>query len=1069
MKQILSLFAGNTVFANILLVLVFMAGAFACFAMIKETFPAMEMDRISVSVVYPGADPEEVEEGISRKIEAALENLEGVREYTTRSSESVATAMIEVDKGYDPKTLLDAVRANINAISTFPLDAERPVIKEILITDSVITLYLSSTMSERRLKVWGERIKDRIRRLDPISQVRVSGARAYEISIEVSETRLRQYGLTFAKVAEAVKKSSINLGGGTLRTAGEEIRIRTLGRKYTGRELAAIVVLARPDGGMVRLGRVATIVDGFTEDPAKALVNGNRSVLITVFKTDGEDALTISDAVHTFLDQIRAELPPGITLGVLYDSTDMLRARINLLVKNGTVGLAIVFLLLWAFLNTRLSLWVGMGIPISLSGGLAILWAIGGSINMISLFGLILVLGIVVDDAIVVGEAIHVHRKQGVPPLKAAVDGVMEVAMPVIAAVLTSVVAFVPLAFVGGTMGKFISILPAVVIPCLLVSLLECLVLLPAHLSHLPDAGEPGADPSEPNPKVGVLGKVNGYTSHAMERFVARAYTPFLSLALRWRYISLCLALGLLLVVVGLVRGGIVKFNVFPEIDGFVITSSVTFPNGTPAGVTERAVAQLEGALSRVAHTVSTRSGDPLVRESLSFIGATSGTMASTGPNAGMVQAILLASEKRGIHSQDIIARWEAETGPIPGAESVRFESMGGGHGGAPLEFWIQGQSMETILGASRALMERVAEFDGVFQVKSDFSPGKKELRLSLKPQARTLGLTVADLAGQVNAAYYGFEALRLQRGEDDIRVKIRYTKAERSSMASLETMRIRTPNGSQVPLGAVAHMEFGPGFATITRTNGMRRVVVTASVDTKKANTEEIFQALSPFIKKLEARHPDLAIAPMGDRKRSMESFDSLKVGFPLALVGIFALVATMFRSYLQPFIIMVTIPFGIIGGVLGHLVMGYSLSIMSVFGMVALTGVVVNDAIVLIEGVNVNIARGFSFFEAVLQGGARRFRAIFLTTVSTVGGLAPMLVETDLQARVLIPMAISLAAGVTFATLLTLVLVPSLLVILNDFRLFAHRVRWGGWPLRIDVEPRARRSPGYDAEEIP
>ncbi len=1064
MRTVIQLFAGNNVFANIAIVLIFLAGGIAAFSMVKETFPSMEMDRISVTVPYPGADPEEVEEGVTRKIEDALESLSGIREYTTRSSEGVASADIEVKEGYDTDEVLDEVKANITAISTFPVDAENPVVKEILMRDSVVTVYLASDMPERRLKKWGERIRDRIKQLPEVSQADLSGTRAYEISIEISEERLRQYGLTFSAVAEAVRKSSVNLAGGTLRTEGEEIRIRTEGRKYTGEALGRVVVKALPSGEQVRLDRIARIVDGFEEDPSRALVNGKPAVLVTAYKTEEEDALVISRAVHRFIEQTRHEFPPEIQLEVLYDRTDMLKSRINLLLKNGAFGLCIVFVLLWAFLNTRLSFWVGLGIPVSISGALITLWAIGGTINMISLFGLILVVGIVVDDAIVVGESIYVRRKEGVPPFRAAVDGTLEIGMPVVAAVTTSVAAFIPLAFVGGNMGKFIAILPPVVISCLLFSLFECFFLLPAHLNHLP----PVAPGRKEKKIVRLFSKVHAFTSQGMEWFVAAVYTPFLSKSLRWRYISLAVAVSLLMITVGIIRGGIVKFNVFPEIDGFVVTSSVTFPNGTPAPVTRKALARIEHAMKRLGKTTETKSGDPLVTDILTFTGTTSGRRAASGPHAGMVQAILLESEKRGIHSKDILVRWEKLTGPIPGAESVTFESTGPGHGGPPLAFELRGERMETLLSASEKLMDRLKEFEGVFQVQSDFSPGKTELRLKLRPAARSLGITVSGLASQVNAAFYGIEAQRIQRGEHDIRVKVRYTEKERSSMDAFRNMRIHTPSGAEVPLHTVAEVTSAPGYATITRTNGRRSVTVTASVDTQKANANEIFNTLSGgFIKKMKSGAPDLTVVLKGNKKRSRESFSSLKVGFPIALVGIFAIVATMFRSYIQPVIIMFTIPFGVIGAVFGHLAMGYSLSIMSVFGMVALTGVVVNDAIVLIERINENIAGGMGFFEAVLKGGARRFRAVFLTTLSTIGGLAPMLMETDLQARVLIPMAISLAAGVAFATLITLVLVPGMLAVLSDIRVVLCRLNKGYWPERVEVEPgrHRRRIPGTAA----
>ncbi|OQY51959.1 MAG: hypothetical protein B6230_03610 [Desulfobacteraceae bacterium 4572_89] len=1065
MKNILGAFARNMVFANIVLLTVVVVGVMASFFMIKESFPPMERDRISISLAYPGADPEEVEEGISRKIEEAVEGIDGVKEYSTTSSEHIARASVEVKKGYDTTRVLEDVKTQINAISTFPRDAEKPVINEVIRRSTVVTLYLSSDMPERRLKEWGQKIKDRLKALEKVSQVSMSGTRAYEISIEVSEKKLLQYKMTFDDVADAVRNSSVNQSGGTLRTIGEEIRLRTIGRKYTGEELGRVIVRAGEAGQVVTLDRIATIVDGFEEDPSRAYVDGKRSVLISVSQTEEENALDIAKQVHSFVDQLNKELPGSIELKVLYDRTTSLKSRINLLTKNGSVGLVIVFVLLWAFLNTRLSIWVGMGIPISLAGGLGILWAIGGTINMLSLFGFILVLGIVVDDAIVVGESIYVHRKIGKSPLKAAVEGTLEVAMPVVAAVLTTIAAFIPLGFVGGTMGKFIAILPPVVISCLCISLIDCFILLPAHLNSLPEIAVKG----QTGKGIGIISRINMFTSGAMEWFVLKMYTPFLSRVLHFRYVVLCAAIAVLLAVLGLVQGGVVKYTVFPQTDGYVITASVAFPEGTPAAMTETAMEKIQTSLQEYAKNFKTLSGEPLLKNVLTFVGASSDGMTSAGPHAGMVQGILLESEKRGVHSKEILFAWEKKIGSIPGAESLTFQALGPGHRRAPLVFEMHSNSLETLVGATLILKEKLEEFKGVYQVKSDLNEGKKELRFSLKPEARALGLTVAGLASQVNSGFYGNEAQRLQRGEHDVRVKIRYTKAERGSLQDLESMRIRTPKGVDVPLKSVANIEFGPGFSTIRRTNGKRSVTISGFVNTKITNANEIFDDLdNTFLDNLKEKFPDLIITLQGDKKRSRESFSSLKKGFPIAIMGIFTIVATMFRSYLQPFIIMVTIPFGIIGAVLGHLVMGYNLSMMSLFGMVALTGVVVNDAIVLIERVNENFARHIPFFEAILRGGARRFRAIFLTTLSTVGGLAPMLLETDLQAQFLIPMAISLAAGVLFATILTLVLIPCLLVILNDFRLVSHRWFRGDWPeSRTLMEPASRRYEHLDTKD--
>ncbi|MGD8702050.1 MAG: efflux RND transporter permease subunit, partial [Desulfosarcina sp.] len=987
MKRVLAAFARNTVFANITLALIFIAGYIATTNMIRETFPEFSLDMITISVPYPGADPEEVEEGISRKIEEAIEGLEGIKQYTTTSSEGVGTANIEIREDYDVDDVLDRVRTKINAISTFPVDAEKPVISELLLKDVVTLLYLSGDMSERRIKEWSEQIKDEIQQLPNISQVDTFGARDYEIAIEVSEERLRQYGLSFSEVADAIRRSSLNLAGGTIRTREEEIRVRTMGRKYTGQEMASIVVLVRSEGDIITLDRLAHIDDGFTEDPIAATINGEPAVLLIVYKTPEEDALSISKTLQQYIQQKQQEVPAGATIKMLFDNTDMLRARIDLLLKNGIIGLCIVFFLLWCFLNARLSFWAGMGIPISIAGALVILWAIGGTVNMISLFGLIMVLGIVVDDAIVVGEAIFVHRKQGKSPIKAAVDGVSEVGMPVIAAILTTIVAFFPLFYVGGIMGKFISILPAVVIACLVVSLVECLFLLPAHLSHLPDPNH--AESNQPI-LFQRLSVVQRTTSRYMEFFVSRVYMPFLSKALHWRYISLATAVAVLMLTIGLISSGIIKFEVFPKLDGFIMTATAEFPSGTPPEVTRQAIDEIEAALLRLEETVKTRSGDPLIKDRLTLVGQTLSDMPQVGPHYGSVQAILLDSEVRGIHTEELMVLWEREIGTLPGIKSLTFSGMEAGPPGDPIEVWLQGNEMEDILSAADELMDRLRKFDGVYQIRSDFSPGKNEMRLALKPEARALGLTVEDLARQIYAGYYGDEALRLQRGRDDIRVKVRYTADERSRLSDLDQVRIRTANGLEVPFHSVADVTFSPGYSTITRTDGMRRVAVSAGVDTNKANANEIFAELSAtYFPQLKKRYPGLFVDLQGEQKKMRESLGSLKIGFPLAVLGIFIIIATMFRSYAQPFVILFTVPFGIIGAVLGHLLLGFDLSMMSMFGMVALTGVVVNDAIVLIERVNENFACGIPFFEAILKGGARRFRAIFLTTLSTVGGL--------------------------------------------------------------------------------
>ncbi|MDA0989597.1 MAG: efflux RND transporter permease subunit, partial [Verrucomicrobia bacterium] len=757
MKAFLAAFVRHTVFANIILVLIFLVGFMATRSMVREAFPQFAIDLILVNVAYPGADPEEVEEGISRKIEEALEDIEGIKQIGTESREGSALATIEVKKGYDSADVLDRVRNRINAISTFPIDAERPTIEEFILKDPVLMLALTGDMSEMRMKEWAERLKDELQQLPAISQVQIMGTRPYEIGIEIAEERLREYRLTFDDVVGAIRRNNLTLAGGTLRTADEEIRIRTLGRKYTGEALSHIAVVTRPSGEVITLGQLGTIVDGFTEDPIMSQVNGQQAVFLSIMKTSEEDALKIAKATHTFLKRKALELPDGVGVYPVYDWSVMLKARIRLLVKNGLIGLTFVFLLLWLFLDLRLSFWAGMGMPISVAGALGILWAVGGTINMISLFGLIMVLGIIVDDAIVVGESIYVHRANGLGPVDAAVEGLREVGMPVIAAVLTTIIAFLPLSFLGGIMGKFISILPVVVIACLLVSLLECLLLLPAHLGHMNDQA-PKRIKGEPNRMQRFADAMHRFSSGGLERFVKGPYARFADHVIANRYLVLCISIAVLFVTAGLLHSGLIKTSFFPAFDGFIITATAEFPDGTPLDVTRRAVEHLEASAERMAARLQTQSGDPLIDYRIALIGQTIGVGGKVGSNVGSLQLVLLDAEKRGIPSKTIIVEWEKEIGSLAGVEALTFEEMEAGPPGAPIEVWLQGMSIEQVVAASEDLQAELNNFNGVYQVHSDFRKGRTEIRLKLKPEASVLGLDVSDLANQMFAGYFGAE-----------------------------------------------------------------------------------------------------------------------------------------------------------------------------------------------------------------------------------------------------------------------------------------------------------------------
>lgn len=1059
----------HRVLANVILAVILLVGTVAYFKIVREFFPEFSVDVIMVSVIHPGADPEETEEGISRKIEEAIDSIEGIKKYQTISGEGFSRALIEVQPGYELDVVKERVKTQVDSITNLPDDAEKPIITDIAIEALVMRIALWGDLDERTLKEWAEHLKDEMLELDGISRIDIIGTREYEISIELSEERLRQFNLTFAQVSDVVRASSLNLAGGTIRTTGEQIRLRTLGRKYTGEEFAKIVIVARPNGESITLDKVATIRDGFTQDNVVSTFNGKPAAMIVVKKVRTEDAIAIAETMHQFVKSRQETLPEGVHITAWSDLSILIQDRISLLMRNGMIGLCLVFVMLWLFLDLRLSFWVAMGIPISFTGAIALMWIYGATINMMSLFSLILVLGIIVDDAIVVGEAIYVHRKNGEGPLMAAVAGVREVGLPVIAAVTTTIIAFLPLAFVPGVLGKFVAILPVVVVSALMISVVECLFLLPAHLNHLPDLSIEAR-------KTGGLGapmrRVRRYLSDGLETFAERVYMPFVEKAIAWRYITLSVACLIVMFVFGLGAGGFIRFDVFPTSDGDIVIGEVEFPAGTPTPVVQEALVQTRAGLQRLQDKIKTPTGEPLVRQTYTVAGQTRGGNDPSGgaramPHYGFIEVELLGSEERAIHYEELNRMWAEEVGVIPGAIAQNFRVEEQGPPGSPIDIGIRGPNLDDLITVRDMVKAKLETYGGVYQIDDNYRLGNNELQFQLKPEGRTLGLTVADLARQVYAGYFGEEAVRLQRGRDDVRVRVRYTAAERSRFADIEDVRVRTPMGSEVPLFSVADVVYTKGPSTITRSDGLRQISVTSEVDTNKITAGEVLADLNAnFFPDLKRRYPAISYRFEGPQTDSRDAFGGLAIGFPIALLGMFVVIATIFRSYVQPLVIMVTVPFGLIGAILAHLAMGYMVTMMSIFGMVALAGVVVNDAIVLIERINSYIAEGMPVFEALKRGGARRFRAIFLTTVSTCGGLSPLILEKSMQAQFLIPMALSMAGGVAFATLLTLVLIPALLGILNDMRRISHHAFTGHWPTPEEVEPARLR--GFSHEDL-
>ncbi len=1025
--------AKNHVAANLLMALLIVGGVFAARSIPVEIFPDTELDMVNISVAYPGAGPEEVEQGICRPVEEAIHGIEGLKKLTCSANEGVGSAVAEILSGEDINVVVQDIKAAVDRIITFPQEAERPVVKKLVRRRSVMSVVVYGEMDTWALRQQAERLRDKILARPEVTQADLVGIPPYEISIEIDEETLRRYGLTLSSVAATVRAASLDRPGGSVKTRGGEILLRTKERRYHAKEYESIVVVSRPDGTLVRLGQIATIRDTFQETDQQAFFSGKPAAMLEIYRVGDQTPLEIARVIKALIKTEQEELPPAVQLGIWHDRSEVLKDRFDLLFKNALMGLVLVIVILGVFLQVRLAFWVTLGIPLSMLGALMFLPVLGGTINMLSLFAFILVLGIIVDDAIIVGENAFTHRRMGKPMFTAAIDGTVEVARPVIFSILTTVAAFTPLLFVAGIMGKFMRHMPIIVISVLLVSLVESLFVLPAHLSrtHAPQRDEIKSR----------FGRIQLRFEAAVQRFIAGPYKRLLQLAIRFRYVTLATAVTMLMLTVGLFAGGHLKMIFMPEIEGDVVRASLTMPFGTPPQVT---AAHLERLHSRADELVqsynkSMPKDQSILRGSFTYLGGHlgRGSSGASGGHLGEVAMELQTRDNRNVDSEVFAARWREAIGEIVGAESLDFKSALM-HMGNAIDIQVAHDDFEVLVAASEKIKVALSDFAGVSDITDSYQEGKRELKLSLKPEARALGITPEILANQVRSAFYGAEALRLQRERNELRVMVRYPLDGRRSLADVNAMRIRTPSGGEIPFAQAAEVVDGRGFSFINRRDRTRVVNIYAKANLKKANPAEIITQLrSDLLPQLQADYPGLTFDLEGQEKERRDSMVSLKNGYIVALVLIFALLAIPFKSYSQPLLVMTAIPFGIIGAVLGHLIMGFNMSLLSGMGVVALAGVVVNDSLILIDFINRYRLGGASLDEAILEGGQRRFRPIVLTTLTTFFALVPMLTETSVQANFLIPMAISLAFGVLFATLITLLLIPAFYRILEDIRM--------------------------------
>lgn len=1054
MEGLIRWFSRSHVAANFLMLSVMLAGLYTWFQLRKEIFPDTAIDAVAVRVPYPNATPEDVEEGVVIPIEEAIQDVNGIEQLSSTAAEGMGVVTVEVANGYDVREVMDDIKTRVDAIDNFAENAEKPVLEELLITSQVMSIAVSGDTDEATLRLIAEDVRDGLLDYRPqpasgiggkimrfikgdaeITKVSLSGVRPYEISIEIPEETLRRYGLSLGDVATAVRQSSVDLPGGSVKTAAGEVVIRSVGKRYDRQSFEDVVVVQRPDGSVLKLRDLAEIHDGFEDLDMTFSFDGRQAVVVDVFRVGDQDTLEVAAAVQDYIARTRGSFPPGIELEVWNNQSIFLQGRLDLLKRNGAMGLVLVFIVLALFLRPSLAFLVALGIPVSFAGGIWLMPQMGISINMISLFAFILVLGIVVDDAIVVSENVYRLMRNGMDPKEAAWKGTHEVGVVVIFGVLTTVVAFTPMLGLTGVSGKIWPNIPLVVIPTLLFSLLQSKLVLPAHMALLRR--------SDPDRQVGPLTRLQRWISLGLENFVLRIYTPFLSRCLRHRYVVMAVFLALLMGVFGLVAGGWVKSQFFPQVEADLLVAKIELPRGVPFSVAQEAVARLEREALALGTRYQDNDGNPVVAHVLASAGLQplKTAFAPGGPptasNLGEVTVELRPSANREVSADQLVREWREKVGAIPGAVELTFVAQAAG-GGNAIDLNVTGKDLDELREATEYLRSELAEYQGVIDIGDSDSPGKRELRFrELTPAGRSLGFRLGDVGNQVRRAFYGDEVQRLQRGRDEVKVMVRYPEGQRVSLEDLEQMKVRSPAGDLVPLPEVVVQEESAGPDTIQRVDRKRSIKITADVDKTKNNSNEVVTRFKEEgLAKLSAKFPGVSYTLEGEQKDQANSVKEIGIGFLFALIVMYVLMAIPLRSYFQPLIIMSVIPFGIVGAVAGHILMRTDLSIMSMCGIVALAGVVVNDSLVLVDYVNRHRGEDGSVIMAATKAGAMRFRAIMLTSLTTFAGLMPMLLETDMQALFLVPMAISLGFGILFATLITLILVPSLYVVMEDVR---------------------------------
>ena len=1021
-KGLISWFANNHVAANLLMIIIIMAGLFSIYTITKKAMPDFDINTIQISMAYPGATPADVEKGIIILLEEAVEDVDGITDVRSISQEGSGSVTLEVDESYDINEVLNDVKTRVDGIFNFPVDAEPASVSRTLMRNDALRIEVYGDIDPVSQKELAQELRDELLELSDVTSVRMAGDRPYEIGIEVSENTLLKYGLSLDQIAQRIRASSLDLPAGSIDTQGGEILVRTQALAYDYHDFDKIILLTSTDGTILTLGDIATIIDGFEDTETYARFDGKPSISLTVLTTSNQNMLNVTEAARNFVEERKATLPEGISLDVWADSSYYLKDRLDLMTTNLLMGAFLVFIILSIFLEIKLAFWVVVGIPISFLGAFALMPTVGLDLNMLSLFGFIMVLGIVVDDAIIIGESAHHSMDKYGHSIASIVHGANRVALPATFGVLTTIVAFLPLLMISGFAAAFTESIGWVVILCLVFSLVESKLILPSHLVHF----------GKPNP-ASWFNKIPARVNARLDQFVHNTYVPLVEKSIRNRYITFTSFIGMFIIAIGLLAGGIVRIVFLPEIPADVIRANVTMVEGSPEEQTRAVMDKLEDAALSLdgqfeffdseTGEISTKIVDHVI---IVGSGASSGTA-----------AIEMDKDVPSQIESDLLTQYlESYVGNMPGLKTLTFSS-GTVFGGNPISYQLVSNNPAELTAAAGELEAKLRTFNGLINIKNEAVNSKDELRLQLLPRAEVMGFTLNDLSTQVRNAFYGSQAQRLQRGDDEVRVMVRYPEEERVSIGDLEDMYIRTAEGDTVPFSSIADFNMQPGYARINRVDGERSVAVNADIIESLVEPNVVNEEIKTnFFPELKSRYPSVDYREDGGTAEQSSIIQDMVRGMIFAIFGIYALLAIPLRSYTQPVIIMGVIPFGMVGAIIGHLIVGIPVNFLSFLGIIALSGVVVNDSIILVNFVNKAIEKGEDVVSAVIKGGARRFRAILLTSLTTFFGLLPILMETSMQAQFLIPMATSMAFGIVFATIITLLLIPCLYVILEDMK---------------------------------